>query len=102
MTILEKEIARAASPLQREKTGKNFQSLSLRLQNSIDENLIITEDMRRGLLENCSISDEWTTALRGENARLLQSMLTGKFVIPLRTRTRFFSGQTARRQRQTR
>ena len=52
MNTLEKAIEKALQPLQREKTGANFQKLPIRYQNSIDSNLKLSDTMYQYLSEN--------------------------------------------------
>lgn len=84
MNTLEKAIEKALQPLQREKTGANFQKLPIRYQNSIDSNLKLSDTMYQYLSENPNnpnnMTDEWNTAIGKDKRKVITQYVDGKML----------------------
>lgn len=84
MNTLEKAIEKAMQPLQREKTGANFQKLPMRYQNSIDDNLKLSDTVKAYLLENPTnpnkVNDEWNTAIGKDKRKIITEYIDGKML----------------------
>jgi len=84
MNTLEKAIEKALQPLQREKTGANFQKLPIRYQNSIDSNLKLSDTMYQYLSENPknpnNMTDEWNTAIGKDKRKVIIQYIDGKML----------------------